>query len=83
LKNINGVIIYENFQEIVDPKHSRLVVWDVQNGLVDRIFNKDEFMAALKPFIDKLRGTMLVFYTLNLPLPNTSPRTFPSAPGAY
>jgi hypothetical protein len=49
MKNVNGINVFESFREIVDPAHTCVVVWDVQNGLVDRIFNKDEFMAALKP----------------------------------
>ena len=69
MKNINGNIVYENLKEIVDPSHSCLVVWDVQNGLVDRIFNKEEFMANLKPLIEIARGKMPVFYTLITPLP--------------
>ena len=46
-----------------------LVVWDVQNGLVDRIFNKDEFMANIKKLIGSLRGKMPVVYTLITPQP--------------
>ncbi|MGO9145644.1 MAG: cysteine hydrolase family protein [Desulfomonilia bacterium] len=69
MKNINGTEVYENIKEIVDPSHSCLVVWDVQNGLVDRIFNKEEFMANLEPFIDKLRKKIPVVYTLITPLP--------------
>ncbi len=61
--------VYKSLNEIVDPAHTCLVVWDVQNGLVDRIFNKEEFLAALKPFIENLRGSMPVFYTLITPLP--------------
>ncbi len=51
MKTANGVTVYENIREIVEPKHSCLIVWDVQNGLVERIFNKEEFMATLKNFI--------------------------------
>ena len=69
MKNINGITIYENLKEIINPKHSCLVVWDVQNGLVERIFNREEFMSSLKPFIEALRGKMPVFYTLITPLP--------------
>lgn len=69
MKNINGIIIYENIKEIVDPSHSCLVVWDVQNGLADRIFNREEFMASLKPIIEILRDKMPVFYTLITPMP--------------
>jgi nicotinamidase-related amidase len=68
MKNIHGIDIYENLKEIVDPAHSCLVVWDVQNGLAARIFNREAFLAALKPFIETLRGRMPVFYTLITPL---------------
>lgn len=69
MKTANGVIVYENLREIVEPKHSCLIVWDVQNGLVDRIFNKEEFIATLKNCIEKLRKKMPVAYTLITPLP--------------
>jgi nicotinamidase-related amidase len=69
MKNIHGIDIYENLKEIVDPAHSCLVVWDVQNGLVERIFNREAFLAALKPFVEALRSRMPVFYTMITPLP--------------
>ena len=28
MKNFNGVAVYENLKEIIDPSHSCLVVWD-------------------------------------------------------
>jgi nicotinamidase-related amidase len=71
MKDANGIPIFENFAEIVDPSHTCLVVWDVQNGLVDRIFNKSEFISTLKPFIETLRGSVPVFYTLITPLPKS------------
>lgn len=45
------------------------MVWDVQNGLVDKIFNKEEFLANLKGLLGKLRGTMPIVYTLITPFP--------------
>src|SRR5512136_766524 len=68
MTNMNGGVIYENIREMVEPQHSCLVVWDVQNGLVDRIFNKEEFLANLKNFIEKLRNRMPVVYTLITPV---------------
>jgi nicotinamidase-related amidase len=69
MKTANGMIVYESIREIVEPKNSCLIVWDVQVGLVDRIFNKEEFMTNLKNFIEKLRNKMPVVYTLITPLP--------------
>lgn len=69
MKIFNQVVIYENLKEIIDPSHSCLVVWDVQDGLVNRIFNKDAFLISLKLLVDGLRGKMPVVYTLISPLP--------------
>jgi nicotinamidase-related amidase len=65
----NGIAIYEDLKEIVEPGHSCLVVWDVQNGLVDKIFNKEEFLVNTKRFVERLRNIMPVVYTLITPLP--------------
>lgn len=69
MKNANGIRIFEDLGEIVDPGHSCLVVWDVQEGLVDRIFNKEEFLTSLKSMIENLRGKIPVVYTLITPAP--------------
>jgi nicotinamidase-related amidase len=71
----HGITIYEDLAEIVDPSHSCLVIWDVQNGLVDRIFNQEEFLRNLKRLVDTLRNTMPVAYTLITP----APRAFQSS----
>jgi nicotinamidase-related amidase len=68
MKKRNGIRVYENLREIVEPDHSCLVVWDVQNGLVDRIFNKEEFMSNLKSLIERLHGRMPIVYTLITPM---------------
>jgi len=77
--NANGIAVYENLTEIVDPHHSCLIVWDVQNGLVDRIFNKEEFIGNLKSFVEVLRNKMPVAYTLITP----APREFQSSWGIF
>jgi nicotinamidase-related amidase len=69
MKNTNGVTLYEDLTEIVDPRHSCLIVWDVQNGLVDRIFNKEEFISNLKALKKNLRGKIPIVYTLITPVP--------------
>ncbi len=77
--NANGITVYENLIEIVDPRHSCLIVWDVQNGLVDRIFNKEEFIGNLKRFVEILRNKLPVAYTLITP----TPREFQSSWGIF
>ncbi len=79
MKMLNGIEIYEELKEIADPAHSCLVVWDVQNGLVDRIYNKEEFMENTARLLAGLRGKMPVVYTLITP----PPRQFTSGWGYF
>jgi len=62
--------IYKNLQEIVNPEHTALVVWDVQNALVNHSFNKDEFLQNLKALIQAARDSNIpIIYTKITPLP--------------
>ena len=65
-----GSEILTAFRDIVDPVHTALVVWDVQNMLVDRSFNQETFLNNTKRLIDKARGhQMPIIYTKITPLP--------------
>ncbi len=55
MKKFLNKTIYESIKEIVNPEHTALVVWDVQNALVNNIFNKKEFLSNLKTVISKSR----------------------------
>ena len=79
MEKINETRVYKNLREIVDPSHSCLVIWDVQNGLVDRIFDKEEFMIKLRNFIERLRNNITIVYTLITPVP----RYFASSWSSY
>jgi nicotinamidase-related amidase len=61
--------IYLSLKEIVDPGHTALVVWDTQEGLVDSIFNRKQFLASLQSFIAAARNNHVpVLYTKITPL---------------
>jgi len=64
MQDIDGKTIYSTIQEIVDPAHTALVVWDVQKMLVDFIFNKEEFINNINLLIESARRTKIpIFYT--------------------
>jgi nicotinamidase-related amidase len=64
MQHIDGKTIYSDIQEIVDPAHTALVVWDVQKMLVDFIFNKQEFMNNINLLVESARRTKIpIFYT--------------------
>lgn len=56
-------------KDIIDPAHTALVVWDVQNLLVARIFNQTEFLNNLKTTINAARKAGVpVIYSKIVPL---------------
>jgi nicotinamidase-related amidase len=57
--------------EIINPAKTVLVVWDVQNMLVDSIFNKTEFLENNNKLIDAARNSGVpVFFSKITPLPH-------------
>jgi len=58
------------FYEILDPARTILLVWDVQNMLVQNIFNTEDFLAKTKSVIAlaKSNGVPVVFSKIT-PLP--------------
>jgi nicotinamidase-related amidase len=61
------------------PEHTALLVWDCQNGLVDRTFNKDAFVARTAALLAWARAIELpIVYSKIVPLPapwEAAPRT--------
>ena len=48
MQKIGDKIVYNTIEEILDPSHTALVVWDVQRASTKMIFNKEEFSRNLK-----------------------------------
>jgi nicotinamidase-related amidase len=75
LSGINAITMqkqmpFSTLKEIVDPEHTCLVVWDVQNALVNAIFNREQFLKSLKALITSARkNSVLIVYTKITPLP--------------
>ncbi len=69
MKTFHAMSIPETLAEIVDPRHSCLVVWDVQVALTSRIFDRQDYLPRLGPFVAELRRKLPVTYTLIKPLP--------------
>jgi len=60
----------QQFAEFIEPTKCAVVMWDVQNMLVDKIFNKDEFLSNAKN-LHSIATTkkVPVFFTKITPLP--------------
>jgi nicotinamidase-related amidase len=73
------VKLLRTIAEIADPAHSVLLVWDCQNALVDRAFNKDAFVAATTELLGWARRvSMPIVFSTIVPLPlewEAGPRT--------
>ncbi len=69
MKTFQGIRVCETLSEIVAPEHTCLVVWDAQNGLTGRVFDKDTYVGRLAPFVAAMRQRVPIVYTLITPLP--------------
>ena len=70
MKTLGRLMIFESLKEIVNPEHTALVLWDCQNGLVNNIFNRDEYLTNLKAVLAGARRQKIpVVYTRITPLP--------------
>jgi nicotinamidase-related amidase len=70
MKTLGRLVIFESLKEIVNPEHTALVLWDCQNGLVNNIFNRDEYLANLKALLHNARRQKIsVVYTKITPVP--------------
>ncbi len=70
MKTLGKINVFENLREMANPKHTALVLWDCQNGLVNNIFNREEFLANLKTLVSAARRQKIpVIYTKITPLP--------------
>ncbi len=70
MSNKTNPTIHTRLKDIVDPSHTALVVWDVQNLLVERIFNREAFLKNSKSLLDKTRKSQIpIIYTKITPLP--------------
>jgi nicotinamidase-related amidase len=62
--------IYVDLPDIINTMHTALLVWDVQNLLVERIFNQQKFLDNLKAIVETARKSGVpVIYSKIVPLP--------------
>lgn len=58
-------------KKAINANNTVLVVWDVQEALVNNIFDKEEFIRNLKELIEFARKKNIqIFYTMITPLPD-------------
>jgi nicotinamidase-related amidase len=64
MQKIGDKIVYNTIEEILDPSHTALVVWDVQHGTTKVIFNKEEFSRNLNSVVELARKSNIpIFFT--------------------
>jgi nicotinamidase-related amidase len=62
--------LYTELPDIIAPEHSMLIVWDMQNMLVNRVFNKNEILNSVAALLQMSRKIQVpVAYTKIAPLP--------------
>src|ERR687891_706014 len=64
MQKIGDKVVYDTIEEILDPSHTSLVLWDVQRTLTKMIFNKEEFSKNLNSVVELARKSNIpIFFT--------------------
>ena len=64
MQKIGEKIIYDTIEEILDPSHTALVLWDVQRALTKMVFNQQEFSNNLNFVVELARKSNIpIFFT--------------------
>ena len=64
MQKIGDKIVYNTIEEILDPSHTALVLWDVLRAFEKIIFNKEEFGKNLNSIVELARKSNIpIFFT--------------------
>ncbi|MGA6990859.1 MAG: isochorismatase family cysteine hydrolase [Nitrososphaeraceae archaeon] len=64
MQKIGEKIVYNTNEEILDPSHTALVLWDVLQAFEKIIFNKEEFSKNLNTIVELARKSNIpIFFT--------------------
>ena len=64
MQKIGEKIVYNTNEEILDPSHTALVLWDVLRAFEKIIFNKEEFSKNLNSIVEMARKSNIpIFFT--------------------
>jgi nicotinamidase-related amidase len=70
MKSVHGLELPENLNELVDPRHCALIVYDMQAGIIQQIKDGPAITAQVNSVLQIARTAGLrVFYTRHLSLP--------------
>lgn len=64
MQTIDGRTVYTELREVIAPAHTLLLVWDMQNGLVNRAFNREPLLKATATLLAAARRAQVpILYT--------------------
>jgi nicotinamidase-related amidase len=76
-------IVYNTIEEILDPSHTALVLWDVLRAFTKMIFNKEEFDRNLNSVVELARQSNIPIFFTPIQTPSSSSKRFESSASMY
>ena len=80
MQKIGEKIVYNTNEEILDPSHTALVLWDVLRAFEKIIFNTEEFSKNLNSIVELARKSNIPIFFTSV---QTLPRRFESPANIY
>ena len=80
MQKIGEKIVYNTNEEILNPSHTALVLWDVLRAFEKIIFNKEEFSKNLNSIVELARKSKIPIFFTSV---QTLPKRFESSANIY
>jgi nicotinamidase-related amidase len=71
MQKIGDKIVYNTIEEILDPSHTALVLWDVLCSFTKMIFNKEEFSRNLNSVVELARKSNIPIFFTSIQIPSS------------
>lgn len=70
MQNIGDKMVYDTLEEILNPQHTALVLWDTLDAFTKMTFNREEFVKNLNNLVEAARNSNIpIFFTTIQVLP--------------
>jgi nicotinamidase-related amidase len=70
MQKIGDKLVYNTIEEILNPSHTALVLWDVQRVLTKMIFNTVEFSRNLNSIVESARESNIPIFFTSIQMPS-------------
>ena len=80
MQNLGDKIVYDTMEEILDPRHTVLLLWDIIDPFIKMAFNREEFVKNLNSIVESAPKSNIPMFFITI---QVLPKRFESSVNTY